>query len=522
MAYVETHPKTGKRRGRYQVPGQKAHASTPWTTQRASVVLRIASDLEAKARKKGLAFVDPRKGDVLFGAYAATFMEKRQKRTGTMARRRWLLKTFLLPRWRDVPIAGIAWDDVTEWADSVHTHAEVTVRHAISLLSTILTSAVDKKLIEVNPLHKRKWAGRTHPGAKREKVWAYPAAAIGISERMPTEATALMVLIAQFTGMRYGEICALRRDNCLVDHVIRVNGVDHIFKVLRVDPDEGAWHEESRLEEDGAEHQITYLGPPKNQRSARDVFLPDFLVERIEKHLADSPHIYPFCTPRGSLWLRSNWSDLLRPAADGRPAVPPRTRKPTMWQRIAADVLADVKSGALAPGDELPTLVEQAKRYQAGRATVQKAVTWLAREGVVDTASRKRTIVAAEPVMAEPPVTVVPGVEEWEPLAPGWGLHGGRHWCKSAVADGDELGSLPAAFQCQQLGHTHRGIEGVYSHVLLPSVQRFTALMQREWERAQPSFHDSLPNDSHGWVSGRSPRLHVRRSPRSGRGRPLA
>lgn len=514
MAWVEEHSSGKKRRGRFRLPNGKI-VNLPWSTAKKTKVLQEARDEESKARRKGVAYVDPRKSDTPFGEYAQKFMTKRGKRGGTMARRRWLLRTFLLPRFEFTPVGAFDWDQVTEWADSVHTHAEITVRHAISLLSTILTAAVDAKLIEVNPIYKRVWAGRSHSGAKTAKVWSYPGPVIQIAERMPNEATALMVLIAQFTGMRYGEICALRRDNCLVPHVIRENGVDHAFRVLRIDPDEGAWHEETREDENGVEYQITYLGPPKNSESARDAFLPPFLEERIEKHLEASPYIYPFCTPRGSLWLRSNWSTVLRPAADGRPATPSRAKKPTAWQRIAADILADIDSGALKPGDAVPTLAEQAKRYKAGRATAQKAVAWLAEQGVVDTGTTKRTLVAADPAAPAPPVTVVPGEEEWEPLVPGWGLHGGRHWCKSALADGDELGELPRAFQCQQLGHTHRGIDGVYTHVLLRSVQRFRALMQLEWERGMQGPENLRPSCAQEAPSARAPRRHTMRVPRS-------
>ncbi|MEU0934450.1 hypothetical protein [Embleya sp. NPDC005971] len=478
MGYAE---KRGKiYRARYKkLDGTYGTLPDKYGTKR---LAKVAADAEEERIKQaGLAHVDPRGGLMPFGEWAAEWMGAQTKRPATTSRRRYLLRTYLLPQYEYTPIGGFSWPEVVKWAKTTDPASEVSIRQAISLLSTILTAAIDEKKIKTNPIFRRRWDGHAQPADATPRVWAHPAEVVQISERMQTEAEELMVLVAQFTGMRYGEICAVHRTNCLVEETLRVNHRSHTFRVIRIDPKTGAWHEDTEEKEEGGERVVTYLGPPKNASSARVVFMPPFLVERLERHLVSWPHEFVFSTPSGTKWLRTNWNERLAPAADGRPGVPAKEMPPTKWQVIAADILGQVERGTLRPHEVTPTLVEQARAYEAGRATVQKAVNWLAAQGVLDTSGR-RTIVAAGPAHPGAPVTVVPEVESWEPIAPGWRLHGGRHWVKSAMEDGDELGALPVVFQRRQLGHEFKGIDGRYTHIMLQSIKRFTALMQRHWE----------------------------------------
>jgi integrase len=507
----------GRYRARYlKLDGGYGTLPDKYGTKR--LAAQAANDEEKRVREAGLAHVDPRQGLVPFGEWAAEWMDGQSKRPATMSRRRYLLRTYLLPEWEHNPIGGFSWPLVTKWAKTTDPVSEVSVRQAISLLSSILTGAVDEKKLTVNPIFRRAWEGHDEPAESVGRVWAHPAEVLRISDRMETEAEKLMVLTAEFTGMRYGEMCALHRDNCLTEKVLRVNHKDHAFRVLRVDPRVGAWHEDTVETEDGGEKVLTYIGPPKNPASARDVYLPEFLIERIEAHLATWPHEFVFSTPSGTKWLRTNWKRTLAPAADGRLGALERELSPTQWQRIAADILKQVSTGRLRTGDVLPTLVEQARTYSAGRATVQKAVDWLAGQGVVDTSGRRTRVAAGHPNPPSP-TTVIPGIESWEPIAPGWRLHGGRHWCKSAMEDGDELGALPTVFQRKQLGHKFKGIDGRYTHVMLRSIQRFTVLMQRHWEEGiSPTGRtdqDRLLNFSHRVEIEGEKRRHSARPRRS-------
>lgn len=505
---------TGLYRARYhKLDGTLGSLPGRYKTKR--LAAKAANDEEARVRKSGLAHVDPRRGLQPFGEWAAEWMEAQGKRPATRSRRRYLLRTYLLPEWQHTQIGAFSWPMVERWALTTDPISETSVRQAISLLSSILTAAVDAGKLDVNLLYRRRWSGHAEPADSTGTIWAHPDAVIRIAERLSTEAEQLMVLISQFAGPRYGELCALHRDNCLVERTWRLNGRDHTYKVLVIDPKVGAWHEDTEARPDGSEKVITYLGPPKNRHSARDVYLPPFLVDRIARHLRTWPHDYPFSTPSGTKWLRTNWNGrVLGPAADGREGQPARELPHTKWQSIASDIVAAVRAGSVGAGATLPTLVEQAQTHHAGRATVQKAITWLVEQGVLDN-SGYRTVVAAEPSDPGEPTTVIPAVESWEPIVPGWRLHGGRHWCKSAMEDGDEFGELPKVFQRRQLGHEYKGIDGRYTHIMVRSIERFTALMERHWVEATAPDEDPLQKYSR-WVEiAGEKRRHTARPRRS-------
>jgi integrase len=76
----------------------------------------------------------------------------------------------------------------------------------------------------------------------------------------------LMVITAAYTGMRWGELSGLDRDN-----------VDLDKGVIYVHPEVGALHEVGGK---------LFLGPPKTADSVREIDLPPFLTDRIRRSLA--------------------------------------------------------------------------------------------------------------------------------------------------------------------------------------------------------------------------------------------
>lgn len=55
----------------------------------------------------------------------------------------------------------------------------------------------------------------------------------------------------------------------------------------------------------------------------------------------------------------------------------------SVWSQVAADIEADIASGALAPGARLPSEPELAQVYGVSRITVRSAVRDLAGRGLV-------------------------------------------------------------------------------------------------------------------------------------------
>lgn len=287
---------------------------------------------------------DPRKAATPLGEWAATWMAAQNHSAVTATQRRRLLRTLILPAFGDTPISEINKFVVRQWAGRL-TCAQVTRGHAVSLLSTILTGAEEAQMIEVNPLVRLRLraagAQRIQNVEQKERVWAYPEASLAIAARLPRPAN-LMVLLAAFTGLRYGEVCALHRSACCLLRRDELDGRPWLRHVLVVDPKLGALHETSIPDEDGVERTKLFLGPPKPPNGAREVDVLEPLADLVSAHIASWPYEYPFSTALGRFWWRSNWARMLRPACDGREA------KAAVRGRRATEAWAP-----LAPGLEL-------------------------------------------------------------------------------------------------------------------------------------------------------------------------
>jgi GntR family phosphonate transport system transcriptional regulator len=66
----------------------------------------------------------------------------------------------------------------------------------------------------------------------------------------------------------------------------------------------------------------------------------------------------------------------------------------TLWRQIAERLSADLLSGALQPGDRLPTELDLATRYAVNRHTVRRAVAALADQGYLRVEQGRGTFVA--------------------------------------------------------------------------------------------------------------------------------
>ena len=55
------------------------------------------------------------------------------------------------------------------------------------------------------------------------------------------------------------------------------------------------------------------------------------------------------------------------------------------WRQIHADLVKQITSGELQPGDRLPSIVSLAQRYEVALTTVRKALDALKADGLVVT-----------------------------------------------------------------------------------------------------------------------------------------
>ena len=161
---------------------------------------------------------------ITFSEYADQWLATRQVggrplKDRTREHYRKLLDEHLLPTFGALPLASITADDVRAWYARTLTGKPTMRAHAYGLLRTILVTAVSDGKIAVNPcvIRGASTSKRVH------KVQPATVSEIGtIADNMPPQ-WSLMVLLAAWLALRFGELTELRRSDIdLSDEVVRV------------------------------------------------------------------------------------------------------------------------------------------------------------------------------------------------------------------------------------------------------------------------------------------------------------
>ncbi|WP_328854581.1 MULTISPECIES: hypothetical protein [Microbispora] len=121
-------------------------------------------------------YVDPHAGKAKFGPYATKWMLSRNHEITTVARDDSIMRTHVLPRWRDVPLGRIDHSAVQTWVSDLSKRlAPATVAECHRLLSTVLKSAVRDRI--VGPTRARAYgcpsggARRATTGSSAVRTW---------------------------------------------------------------------------------------------------------------------------------------------------------------------------------------------------------------------------------------------------------------------------------------------------------------------------------------------------------------
>lgn len=193
------------------------------------------------------------------GLYAEAWLADRELKPRTRAHYRSVLDSRILPALGEVPIRDLTPPVVRAWHADLG-KARPTIRaHAYSLLRAILATAVSDQVITANPCHVRgagqaKRASRTEPASLAELTELVAA--------MPAKYR-VMVLLAAWCGLRFGELTELRRGD-----VDLRTGVLHIRRAV-------VWVDSKPL-----------ITTPKSDAGTRDVAVPPHLLPAIREHLA--------------------------------------------------------------------------------------------------------------------------------------------------------------------------------------------------------------------------------------------
>lgn len=221
--------------------------------------------------------IDPKDHHRMFedvaASWEATWLDLEPK---TKAGYKAILNRHVLRRWRGVRIGAVTPEAIQEWLNELacERHAN-TVRRIYSVLRAVMKVAVERRYLLANPCDSVRLPRAPAATIGQRVILSASEVAI-LAEAMPRYR--LLVYAAAYTGLRAGELGALRRRD-----------VDLLHGTLNV---------ERALKDVSGRH---VFGPTKTAR-ARRVGMPRFLVEMFTKHLATldgGPDALVFRSPDG-------------------------------------------------------------------------------------------------------------------------------------------------------------------------------------------------------------------------------
>lgn len=275
---------SGRWQVRYRNPSTGTYRNAPHTFTTKTEASRWLSVVEADSLR-GL-WIDPAQGQMRFAELAERwFATKLHLRLTTQLQYTYLLRKHLVPFFGERPIGDITTLDIQTWIAGRHASglSANSVAKAYKVFRMVLEAGVDAELIIRNPCRVKGAATERLP----EMQAATPEQVADIAANVEARWRAL-VLMAAYSGLRWGELAGLRRKH-----------LDPLHKRVHV--------VEQLLEVNGK----LMFGAPKTAAGTRTVALPQFLVEVMVEHLArySQPGIdgLVFVMPEGTPLRRENF-----------------------------------------------------------------------------------------------------------------------------------------------------------------------------------------------------------------------
>ena len=192
-------------------------------------------------------------------AFSAAWLADRPVKPSTRDLYRRLLDQKILPTLGDVPLKDITPLTIRQWYAELGSELLTRRARAYALLRTILGAAVTDDLIQANPCHIR---GASSTKRVHQIKPATLAELETITVNMPPRYR-LMVLLASWCALRFGELIELRRS-------------DIDLKVGKIMVRRSAvWVKGEAV-----------VGSPKSSAGVRDVAIPPHLLPAVRDHLA--------------------------------------------------------------------------------------------------------------------------------------------------------------------------------------------------------------------------------------------
>ncbi|HET9142547.1 tyrosine-type recombinase/integrase, partial [Actinophytocola sp.] len=236
-------------------------------------------------------WVDPLLGKITVREYGGRWIKERSLGVRTVELYEGLMRLHIGPLLGDKELGQVSPEVVRAWRAWLleNGRSQSTAAKAYRLLRAIMNTALDDGRIKRNPCRIK--------GADQEGTAERPVATVvqvfALADEMPGRFRAL-VLAAAFTGLRWGELIALRRGDLDLDR--RTVSVPRRLAELQ----SGAM----------------VAGSTKSAAGVRTVALPELIVPDLRRHLqefvAASQDALVFLGEKGAMLKRSNWRSAVK------------------------------------------------------------------------------------------------------------------------------------------------------------------------------------------------------------------
>lgn len=275
---------SGRFQARYTGPdGLPRKAPASFDTKRAAEQWLVETEAELLRGS----WIDPDAGSVTLTEYAERWVKERDLKARTREEYERHLRLHVTPHLGMRPLNEITAPRIRDWRAGrlAQGIGKSTVAKTYRILHAIFATAVDDDLIRRNPCRIK--------GAGQDKAEERPTASLGqvfaIAEAIQPRYR-LMILLATFAQLRFGELVALQRSS-----------IDLEAMELRVRRATAEMEDGTQIDDD-----------PKSDAGKRPISLPKGLREDVENHLKmyaqPGSHGRLFLGPQGGIPRRRNFN----------------------------------------------------------------------------------------------------------------------------------------------------------------------------------------------------------------------
>lgn len=229
-------------------------------------------------------FMDPKAGQKTVAVFAEEwFQDVHDLRPTSREQLRSCVWNHVLPEFGTLPLSAVTYQHVQVWVGRmIPKMAASTVRKNVFALRRIMQAAMRAGLVKTDPTQ-----GISLPSASKNEQRYLTKSQIETLAEVVRPRYRAMILVAAFGGFRFGELCALRREN-----------IDPMRSTIKV--------KETLVDING---KVSF-GPPKTKTSMRTVTIPrsvmNELVAHMESHVGAMPSALVFTFENGTP-IRRSW-----------------------------------------------------------------------------------------------------------------------------------------------------------------------------------------------------------------------